>query len=85
LPDREELCGFGYDMLRPVEAPWAGNADALPWVVDSAASLKAPPRDRWITIRGRFDHPSATRCGDGDPAGRLICRLDFVVSAISLG
>ena len=85
LPEREAFCGFGWDMLRPIEAPIFGGADHLPWIVDSAAGLLDPDADQWITIRGRFDHPAAERCYGGDIHGVLSCRLEFVVNSISEG
>ena len=85
MPEREAFCGFGWDLLRPIEAPIFGNADNFPWVADSTAGLTNPGADRWITIRGRLDHPAATTCYDRSPHSVLLCRLDFVVSSISEG
>ena len=83
IEGRPGVCGFGYSLLRPVEAPWAGDANHLEWLVDAAANLTEPDRDRWITLRGRFDHRALSECYDRGIRAVLLCRLDFVVSAIS--
>ena len=83
LSDREAFCDFGYTILRPVEGEWAGSADHLPWIGETAAGLSAPPRDAWVTIRGSFDHPASAECFDGAPFSVLLCRTDFVVTSIA--
>jgi hypothetical protein len=85
LPHRKFFCDFGYDLLRPDKGPWAGSSNHLPWIVETAAGVSAPPRDAWITIRGQFDHPAAQRCYDGNPMGVLGCRLEFVVTSFPPG
>lgn len=83
IEGRESFCDFGYAMLRPLEAEWAGDANHLPWIGDAAAGLSVPPRDAWVTIRGRFDHPASAECFDRTPYAVFLCRLDFVVTSIS--
>lgn len=83
IDGRESFCDFGFAMLRPLEAEWAGDANHFPWLGDTAAGLSVPPRGAWITIRGRFDHPASAECFDGDPYAVFLCRLDFVVTSIS--
>ncbi len=83
LEHREAFCTFGFNVLRPEEAPWAGSADHLPWIAESAANLPAPPRDAWITVRGRFDHPASSECYDRTPAAILQCQIEFVISSYS--
>jgi hypothetical protein len=78
-PQDHPFCHFGADLLRPVQAPWAGDANNLGWFGDPAAGLTRPPSDTWIQVIGRFDHPAAVQCGD-TPEARMSCRLDFVVS-----
>ena len=77
------FCGFGYDMLRPVEAPWAGDANYLQFKVERAGGLTQPERPAWITVRGRFDHPGSSECHERDIRDVLVCRLQFVVTHIA--
>jgi hypothetical protein len=46
-----------------------------------------PPRGNWVDVTGMFDHPSAQLCGtdaEEDVAFRLMCRMQFVVTAAEL-
>jgi len=83
LDGRPMFCQFGYDLLRPVEAPWAGDGNALEFVVESAAGLTQPERGSWITVRGRVDHPASSECYEGDIHAVMSCRLEFVVTGVS--
>jgi hypothetical protein len=83
IEGKESFCDFGYAILRPLEAGWAGDANHLPWIGDAAAGLSAPPRNAWITVRGSFDHPAAAQCFDRSPYSVFTCRLDFVVTSIT--
>lgn len=83
LDGRESFCTFGYTMLRPIEAAWAGDGNALEWIGETAADLSEPPRNAWVTIRGQFDHPASSGCYEGEAQSVLLCRLDFVVTSIS--
>jgi len=77
------MCGSMFDMVRPVEAGWAGDADYLDFVVDPASDIVMPNRSQWVTIAGQFDHPDAAACGDA--AAVLICRSSFVLTSIEPG
>jgi hypothetical protein len=88
IEEQPMFCGFGYDTLRPGQAPWAGNANYLEFNVETAAGLTQPERPGWVTVRGQVDHPAALECPpryEGDIGAVLRCRVDFVVTAISSG
>lgn len=72
-------CYSIFDILRPEQGSWAGDADYLQFVVDPDASVAMPARPQWVKVTGSFDHPAATTCGD--VAAVLICRSEFVVSS----
>lgn len=74
-------CGSIFDLIRPVERGWAGNADYLDFVIDPSTDVVVPERGQWVTVIGAFDHPEAADCGD--VAAVLICRFSFVVSSIA--
>lgn len=81
------VCGFGYHMLRPQPSGWAGDANNLPLKVDPASDVEMPPRGSWILVTGMFDHPGADACGtdaEEDLSFRLMCRMEFVVTAAQL-
>jgi len=77
------MCASVFDVIRPVQAEWAGNADYLDFVVDPSSDLVLPERGQWVTLTGAFDHPDATSCGDA--AAVLICRFAFVLTDIEPG
>lgn len=81
--DDRPFCSFGFDILRPVETTWAGDANHLEWLVDSSAGLRQPPRSSWITVRGHFSDPASSECWMGLPSEVLACRLTFVVTDIT--
>jgi len=81
--EERPFCWFGYDLLRPVETTWAGDANALEWVGDSSAGLTEPRRNSWITVRGHFDDPASSECYDGQPTSVILCRITFVVTEIT--
>jgi hypothetical protein len=73
------LCGSIFDLLRPEEAEWAGDADYLSLVVDVEAGVTMPARSQWIEVTGSLDHPQSATCGDAGLV--VICRSMFVVSS----
>lgn len=80
--DDRPFCYFGGDILRPVEAPWVGDANYLEWWVDSGADLTQPDPDSWITVRGHFSDAASSECWEGLPIDVLLCRLNFIVTDI---
>jgi hypothetical protein len=77
------ICASIFDLVRPTQAPWAGNADYLDFVVDPGSGVVMPDRGQWITITGSFDHPEAQSCGDA--AQVLQCRFSFIVTSVEPG
>jgi hypothetical protein len=74
------LCDVGWHTLRVLEAPWAGDGNALD-VRPHPEMGPMPPRQSWIEVTGQFDHPAAAECGDGQPGSDLWCRWSFVVTS----
>ncbi len=79
-----EICSFGAMSLRPIEAPWAGDANHLGWWGDSGAELPHLERNTWIVVTGHFDHDMPSWC-NGSDAVKLNCRLEFVVTSVAPG
>jgi hypothetical protein len=73
-------CGSLYDLLRPEESEWAGDAHYLDFVLDPSAGITMPGRSGWIEITGSFDHPASSECVG--VSGVLNCRATFVVSSV---
>lgn len=73
------LCASLYDILRPQEAPWAGNADYLDFVIDPASGVVMPGRAQWVTVAGSFDRPESDSCGDVSAV--LACRYTFAITS----
>ena len=77
------LCNSIYDLIRPDEAPWAGDADYVDFVIDPDAGVTMPERGQWVTITGTYDHPDAASCGEASAV--LMCRMVFAISAAEPG
>jgi hypothetical protein len=73
-------CDLGWHVLRVLEAPWAGDGNALD-VKPHPDMGPMPTRQSWIEVTGQFDHPAAAECGDGQPGSDLYCRWSFVVTS----
>jgi hypothetical protein len=72
-------CYSIFDILRPEEGTWAGDAHNLVFAVDPDAGVTMPARSQWVEVTGSFDHPAASTCGD--VAAMLNCRATFVISS----
>jgi len=77
------LCRSIYDILRPIEAPWVGNADYLDFVIDPASGVVMPERGQWITVTGSFDRPESDSCGNVSSV--LACRFTFAITSAEAG
>ena len=73
-------CGSIFDLLRPDQADWAGDAHYLDFVVDPTAGITMPARSQWLELTGSFDHPASSECVG--VAGVLNCRANFVVTSV---
>lgn len=58
--------------------------------IDPASGVEMPDRGQWVEVTGRFDDPTAQRCGEvaelmSSDAGAVVfgCRLQFVLSAVA--
>jgi hypothetical protein len=79
------MCNFGVVDVRPIEMSFYDerSANRLMFAVDPDSGAVLPSRGQWIEITGHWDDPASAFCPTDTDLGRLHCRIQFVVTAIT--